>query len=254
MTTGGSIETFTYDGHGRRTRSTTGSSTRVHFYTQAGQLLLSENPATPTKITKSRQYHIYLGDRRIAQQEMDGRSHIHTDHIGSLLARIDTTGSLLEGPTIWEAWGAPVNGYSSVGGLRFAGHYSDRATGLSYMRQRYYDPYAGRFLAVDPVAASPGSFNRYWYANDNPYKDSVPDGRLVWLIPMAVYAVGALLHSAPANAPAPGEEGVTEAPDEVLMAGLPPAKALVPIKFAVRSGDFTRKQKEEIKSDNAKEK
>jgi|GEM_PF-303292 len=177
MTTGGSLETFTYDGHGRRTRSTTTSGTLVHFYTQAGQLLLSENPATPTTLIKSRQYHIYLGDRRVAQQEIDGRSYIHTDHIGSLLARTDTAGSLLEGAPIWEAWGAPVSGYSSVGGVRFAGHYTDRATGLSYMQQRYYDPYAGRFLAVDPVAASPSNLNRYWYANGNPYKYIDPDGR-----------------------------------------------------------------------------
>jgi RHS repeat-associated protein len=177
MTTGGSLETFTYDGHGRRTRSTTTSGTLVHFYSQAGQLLLSENPATPTTLDKSRQYHVYLGDRRVAQQQIGSRSYIHTDHIGSLLARTDTAGSLLEGAPIWEAWGAPVSGYSSVGGLRFAGHYTDRATGLSYMQQRYYDPYAGRFLAVDPDGTRPTNFNRYWYANANPYRYVDPDGR-----------------------------------------------------------------------------
>ncbi|HUD43043.1 MAG TPA: RHS repeat-associated core domain-containing protein [Dokdonella sp.] len=61
--------------------------------------------------------------------------------------------------------------------IALCGHYTDFATGLSYMQQRYYDPYAGRFLAVDPVAASPGSFNRYWYANNNPYKFVDPDGQ-----------------------------------------------------------------------------
>jgi hypothetical protein len=48
------------------------------------------------------------------------------------------------------------------------------------MQQRYYDPAIGRFLSVDPVAAdgtSGGNFNRYWYANDNPYKFTDPDGR-----------------------------------------------------------------------------
>lgn len=179
MTTGGSLETFTYDGHGRRTRSTTTSGTLVQFYTQAGQLLFWENPATPTTLIKSRQYHIYLGDRRIAQQEIDGRSYIHTDHIGSLLARTDTAGSLVEGAPIWEAWGAPVSGSSTARGLRFAGHYTDGATGLSYMQQRYYDPYAGRFLATDPDSASSSNTNRYWYANNNPYKYSDPDGRKV---------------------------------------------------------------------------
>ena len=46
--------------------------------------------------------------------------------------------------------------------------------------QRYYDPAIGRFLSVDPVTAysNPvGAFNRYWYANNNPYKFTDPDGR-----------------------------------------------------------------------------
>jgi hypothetical protein len=46
------------------------------------------------------------------------------------------------------------------------------------MQQRYYDPMIGRFLSVDPVAASLGSnFNRYSYASNNPYKFVDPDGR-----------------------------------------------------------------------------
>jgi uncharacterized protein RhaS with RHS repeats len=48
------------------------------------------------------------------------------------------------------------------------------------MQQRYYDPIAGRFLSVDPVttdAATGGHFNRYAYADNNPYKYTDPDGR-----------------------------------------------------------------------------
>ena len=46
--------------------------------------------------------------------------------------------------------------------------------------QRYYDPAIGRFLSVDPVTAyeQPGqNFNRYWYAGNNPYRFTDPDGR-----------------------------------------------------------------------------
>ncbi len=49
------------------------------------------------------------------------------------------------------------------------------------MQQRYYDPGIGRFLSVDPVTANGntgGNFNRYWYANNNPYRFTDPDGRL----------------------------------------------------------------------------
>lgn len=48
------------------------------------------------------------------------------------------------------------------------------------MQQRYYDPVAGRFLSIDPVETdsnSGTSFNRYAYANNNPYRFIDRDGR-----------------------------------------------------------------------------
>jgi len=47
------------------------------------------------------------------------------------------------------------------------------------MQQRYYDPELGEFPTTDPVTPfSPGgAFNRYWYANANPYRMVDPDGR-----------------------------------------------------------------------------
>jgi hypothetical protein len=47
------------------------------------------------------------------------------------------------------------------------------------MQQRYYDPIAGRFLSVDPITtnADNGSmFNRYEYAQNNPYRYIDPEG------------------------------------------------------------------------------
>lgn len=43
--------------------------------------------------------------------------------------------------------------------------------------QRYYDPLCGCFVSTDPVGALSGPFNRYWYANANPYRFTDPDGR-----------------------------------------------------------------------------
>jgi uncharacterized protein RhaS with RHS repeats len=48
------------------------------------------------------------------------------------------------------------------------------------MQQRYYDPGIGRFLSTDPVTANSGTgsnFNRYWYASNNPFRFTDPDGR-----------------------------------------------------------------------------
>jgi uncharacterized protein RhaS with RHS repeats len=47
------------------------------------------------------------------------------------------------------------------------------------MGTRYYDPVAGRLLSVDAVGfceANIHSFNRYAYANNNPYRYFDPDG------------------------------------------------------------------------------
>jgi RHS repeat-associated protein len=62
----------------------------------------------------------------------------------------------------------------------FTGHVNDPQTDIVYMQQRYYDPIAARFLSVDPVVAQANtgsSFNRYNYANGNPYLFTDPDGR-----------------------------------------------------------------------------
>lgn len=48
------------------------------------------------------------------------------------------------------------------------------------MQARYYDPIIGRFYSNDPVgftASNPMMFNRYVYANNNPYKYVDPDGK-----------------------------------------------------------------------------
>ena len=62
------------------------------------------------------------------------------------------------------------------------------------MQARYYDPVIGRFYSNDPVDtlghmqrgnSIAHGFNRYAYANNNPYKYTDPDGR----IPVAPLAV-----------------------------------------------------------------
>jgi RHS repeat-associated protein len=62
----------------------------------------------------------------------------------------------------------------------YTGHVEDHDLKLTYMQQRYYDPVIGRFYSNDPVGFSadkPMMFNRYAYANNNPYRYIDPDGR-----------------------------------------------------------------------------
>lgn len=65
------------------------------------------------------------------------------------------------------------------------------ATGLSYLRARYYDPSLGRFMSRDPLvgsSSSPQSLNRYVYAANNPQTYVDPSGRCFMVVPGAAAA------------------------------------------------------------------
>ena len=105
-------------------------------------------------------------------------TYIHTDALGSVVAETDANGNVIKRYD-YEPYRAVVGG-EVTDGPGYTGHVSDSATGLSYMQQRYMDPQLGVFLSVDPVTAYEqpvGQFNRYRYANGNPYKFTDPDGR-----------------------------------------------------------------------------
>jgi RHS repeat-associated protein len=104
--------------------------------------------------------------------------YIHTDALGSPVAVTNSAGTVIERNN-YEPYGAVI-GNPTYQGVGYTGHVQDAATGLTYMQQRYYDPQVGLFLSVDPVTAygSPvAMFNRYRYANNNPYRFKDPDGR-----------------------------------------------------------------------------
>ena len=86
---------------------------------------------------------------------------------------------ILDGETVAQV-GDDLSPASQQG---YTGHVGDN-TGLVYMQARYYDPVIGRFYSNDPVDAlghlsTPNGihgFNRYAYANNNPYKFTDPTG------------------------------------------------------------------------------
>ncbi|MBS0194662.1 MAG: RHS repeat-associated core domain-containing protein [Proteobacteria bacterium] len=103
----------------------------------------------------------------------------HTDALRSPVHETDVNANPTTRGTQWfTPFGEPSNG-SYLQGPGYTGHISDAASHLTYAQQRYYDPVLGRFLSADPVQADDkgGDFNRYWYANDNPYRFTHPDGR-----------------------------------------------------------------------------
>ncbi|WP_368566251.1 RHS repeat domain-containing protein [Pseudoxanthomonas sp. UTMC 1351] len=104
--------------------------------------------------------------------------YIHTDALGSVAVVTDQNRNVIERRE-YEPYGFQLTPVIKDG-PGYTGHVQDAVTGLTYMQQRYYDPQIGRFLSIDPVTAhvKPGAnFNRYWYANNNPYRFTDPDGR-----------------------------------------------------------------------------
>ncbi|HET9049227.1 MAG TPA: RHS repeat-associated core domain-containing protein [Chiayiivirga sp.] len=178
-------ETYVYDAHGHRTRSQrSDGSTRYQVYTRAGQLLYVEDSRNNSgDYDWQRSDFIHLNGKLIAQRgrpltsnSQNTRYH-HTDHIQSAAVETNTSG-IETLRTIRMPYGSPYDGQYREG-PGFAGHVTDTQTNLTYMQQRYYDPVALRFLSPDPVDVSGtdgSNFNRYWYANNNPYRFTDPDG------------------------------------------------------------------------------
>ncbi|MBL8343351.1 MAG: RHS repeat-associated core domain-containing protein [Rubrivivax sp.] len=168
---------YYYDGHGRRTVvAYDDGSWKFQISGSSGKLLYSLHP------TQGATNHIYLGERLVAEQNsVTGRSYAHVDALGSPVARTGTAGQFINGSrTRYEPYGAAVAGTLNPDGVGFTGHVNDVDTGLVYMQQRYYEPLVGRFLSVDPVTADAKTgdhFNRYVYAENNPYLFVDPDGR-----------------------------------------------------------------------------
>ncbi|HEU0277631.1 MAG TPA: RHS repeat-associated core domain-containing protein [Rhodanobacteraceae bacterium] len=118
----------------------------------------------------------------VAASAHDTVTYYYTDALHSAVVETNAQGQVLQ-TTHYAPYGQVLN-QPLQDGPGYTGHEEDPGTGLVYMQQRYYDPVAGRFLSVDPVAvtADGGGFNRYWYANDNPYRYTDPNGRQVVVI------------------------------------------------------------------------
>jgi RHS repeat-associated protein len=117
-------------------------------------------------------------------------TYFHLDALGSPVVATNQAGNV-----IWreeyQPYGERIQNQpqAQTNTRWYTGHPHDQATGLTYMGARWYDPVVGRFMGVDPVGfgeGNPHSFNRYNYANNNPYKYVDPDGAFP-IVPIVVW-------------------------------------------------------------------
>jgi RHS repeat-associated protein len=108
-------------------------------------------------------------------------TYYHNDVAGSPIVATNAAGQVIWRES-YRPYGERLTNApaSSTNDIWFTSRRQDVDTGLLYMGARYYDPVIGRFLSMDPVGFDEKnihSFNRYAYANNNPYRFKDSDGR-----------------------------------------------------------------------------
>ena len=166
----GTTETYTYDGDGVRFSRQVGAGPVTRYVSDV-------NTGLPVTIDDgSRKYVFGLG---LAYAVTGSSIEVyHADRLGSVRAVSDASGTVT---ATWrtDEFGVPTASSGTTSQpFAYTGEPRD-ATGLSYLRARYYDPTIGRFMSRDTWAglgASPASLNRYSYVHNNPATNADPSG------------------------------------------------------------------------------
>ena len=192
--TGPTSQSYEYDGNGRRALvHNADGSMLVQVYSQKGLLLFGQKlnaSGGATQTTKT----FFLDGKPVADVTGSTASYLHTDALGSPVLRTNSS-RVGTADTAYDPWGDTWTG-NEPSTFGYTGHVNDTATGLVQMQQRYYDPLIDRFLSTDPEPVNPNNgsnFNRFWYANNNPYKYTDPDGRASFLEAVIVLGGAALI-------------------------------------------------------------
>lgn len=247
------LQTYRYDGQGRRVQTTDAEGrTTFWIYSQSGQVLYTSEARRRQNVS-----YIYLGNSQVATRAVAWAGgavsvrYQHTDALGSPVAETDPLRNIIKRNSYapyGEAYGATV-----IDGTGYTGHVMDRATGLTYMQQRYYDPQMSRFLTVDsmpPDTNTGWNFNRYNYASGNPYKFTDPDGRN----PLLKLGVDFVLEVGIQYATS-GTVNVGAAASDAVLGAFNPAKTvqkvariakLIKSTRQLRGGNFNRAKSERI--------
>lgn len=192
---GGAVSQFSYDHAGNRISRTVAGVTTGYVVDPAdpsglAQVLLERDGGG----TLQASYAYGLGLVGMDRGGVD--SYFHPDAIGSARLLSNAAGAVTD-TYAYDAYGndAGTTG-STANDHRFAGQRLDPATGLYYMRARYYDPEVARFISRDPWSGdveNPMTLHSYMYAFDNPVNAVDPTGEFSMMsISISIAIVGTL--------------------------------------------------------------
>ena len=205
---------YSYDANGNKISN----SKSIFINNKLGQKLLD---ITDNKYSE----YFYLGSLLVAKTSKDLNNsnqekvtYFHGDVLNSIIATSDESGNIIS-QTLHLPFGLESNdaNYDKKDikdkEIAYTGKHKDKASGLYDFSARHYDAKIGRFTTPDPINFTPknlASFNRYAYANNNPYKYVDPDGKFAWFIFSGILSTAnaaAIVHSAYAGYMATGVAG-----------------------------------------------
>ena len=178
----GSTVSYVYDPDGNLVRRTVDSTTTTYVVDTNGELpvVLLDRTSAATTAT-----YVY-GDDLLCFHDGDltvDRHYYFYDGLGSVRLVTDDAGAV-ENRTSYEAFGTKLTAVEDLeetvaNPYGFTGERRDPASGLVYLRARYYDALTGRFWSMDPVkgdASDPPSLHKYLYCQGDPVNCIDPTG------------------------------------------------------------------------------
>jgi RHS repeat-associated protein len=165
--------TFVYDGDGNRVAKTSGGVTTQYLVDDTNSTGLAQVAEEVVGGAVTRRYVYGLG--RISQTQAAGTSYYGYDAHGDVRTLMNASGTVTD-TYDYDAFGNLIASTGTTANVyRYQGEALDTETGLYYLRARYYDAVAGRFLTVDPLA-SEGN-HPYTYASADPVNGHDPAGQ-----------------------------------------------------------------------------
>ncbi|WP_426452910.1 RHS repeat domain-containing protein [Acinetobacter sp. KB005] len=169
-----------YNHKNQRILTARNGSTRQYVYDEADHLL-GEYDGNGQALVE----YIWLGDKPVSAIYGDKIVYLLTDEKNTPYRGIDSATN----NKVWvrnsDAFGVAKPTVETVEmNLRFPGQVYDKATGLHYNLNRYYNPLLGRYMEADPIGLE-GGWNPYAYAMNDPVNKVDPKG--LWAVSGSLY-------------------------------------------------------------------
>lgn len=190
-TADGRVVTFEYDAEGNRVEKTVDTGEEIRTTTYVGDRY-EDGPDGERLTVKIGD--LTVGVKTIPADDADPQTvFVLTDHLGSIVAACDNTGSVIH-QQVYSPFGRTMRSGSDHD--RYIGLDADDDIGIAQFGDRYYAPELGRFLTPDwfilenpqPALRHPQGLNVYSYAVNNPVRFKDPSGKFAFLAAVAIGA------------------------------------------------------------------